>query len=269
MSGDFSEYLELDGVNWSTLKELRRSPLHYQHRKGNAREDTATLRRGRSIHSAVFEPDRFALEYAVFKGKTRRGKAWDAFLAAHPDETILRVPEYKLCIAARDAVRSHPLAKPYLERGQAEQSISWRDPETGLTCKARLDFISESKPALVELKSTASISYKMFANTAYRMGYHCQTGFYRDGLALARGKTLTVVVIAVEDKPPHDVGVFEYSEEALYAGAHEVKSLLTRLQFHRERDVWPGTYAEEQFLELPAWATPDENDDVNDLGLEA
>src|SRR4029079_15162082 len=99
-------------------------------------------------------------------------------------------------------------------------------------------------------------------------GYHRQMSFYRDGYAASGGKSLPVVVIAVEAEAPHDVAVFEYGEEALFAGAADIASCLTKLKYHRETGIWPGTYAEEQVLELPAWATPDENEDINELGLE-
>src|SRR5579872_4150227 len=124
---DFAEYSAIDAVNWSTLKNLRRSPLHYQHALRSPRKDTPRLAIGRAGHTAVFEPDRFMLEYACYKGKIRRGKKWDDFKAAHEHETILKMDEYKLCLAIRDSVRAHPLAAEYLKNGIAEHSIAWTD----------------------------------------------------------------------------------------------------------------------------------------------
>jgi hypothetical protein len=265
----FDDYLAIDAVNWSTLKELRKSPKHYRHRLQVPRVDTAGLRRGRAAHTATFEPDRFLLDYVVFKGKTRRGKTWDAFKAAHPTESIIKPDEYRRALAIRDAVRGHPLAGPYLEDGEAEKAIQWVDDGSGLRCKARLDFVSRSKPSIVDLKTTGSISYPVFASTAYRLGYHCQAGFYGDGAKRSGLGDLPFVVIAVEAEPPHDVAVFEYLGDCTDAGLDEVRSLLVKLSYHRERNEWPGMYAEEQILEFPSWATPDANDDVAELGLEA
>lgn len=265
----FDEYTGIDAVNWSTLKEMRRSPLHYKYNMDLPRKETATLRAGRASHTAVFEPDRFMLDYAVYKGKTRRGKKWEAFKAAHHGQTILRVPDYEKALAFRDAVRSHDRAKPYLESGAAEITIRWRDNETGLLCKARLDFRSDSKRCLVDLKGTGSIVYGTFANTAYKLGYHCQLGFYKWGLREALGLDWPVTIIAVESAGPHDLVVFDYSEECLATGLDETRSLLTKLAYHREKNEWPGMYSEPQYLEFPAWVDASENDDVSDLGLEA
>jgi hypothetical protein len=271
----FADYLGIDAVNWSTLKELRKSPLHYKHRLGSPRADKANLRAGRAAHTAVFEPDRFLVDYALFDhenkgGKVvRNGKVWDAFKATNAHRTIITPTEYQRAITYRDAVRSHILAKPYLASGQAEKTIAWRDPETGLDLKARLDFLSDGKPALVDLKGSASIAYGRFSSTAYKMGYHCQLGFYQWGVKEALGLDVPVMVIAVEDAEPHDVGVFEYLPDCLEAGLNECRSLLTKLAYRRETNTWPGQYEEEQVLEFPTWATPDANDDIAELGLEA
>jgi hypothetical protein len=264
----FTDYLAIDAVNWTTLKEMRRSPLHYKHRLAHARPDTSPLRAGRSAHTAVFEPDRFMLDYAVFKGKTRRGKAWEEFLAAHPGQTILTVKEYATALAYRDAVRKSPLASPYLATGEAEKAIEWTDPETGLRCKARLDFLSTSRPAIVDLKGSATIAYGAFIATAYRMGYHCQLGLYQWGVKEALGLDLPVVVIPVEANAPHDVGAFPYGEPELEAGLNEARSMLVKLAYHLEKNDWPGQYDEEQVIEFPAWVTRHEDENLTDLGLE-
>jgi hypothetical protein len=271
---DFAAYLDIDAVNWSTLKDLRRSPLHYKHGVGTKRKETPAMRKGRVNHTAVFEPDRLALDYAIFTEKNKAGKvvksgkAYTAFRKANNGRTILSPPEYAHACALRDAVRSHPLAGPYLERGEAEKCLQWTDDETGLKCKARLDFLSSGKPALVDLKSTADIAYSIFCSRAYKMGYHCQLGFYDWGLVTALKLHLPVVVIAVEQTPPYDVGVFEYDPDCIDTGRNETRSLLTKLAYFREQNVWPGQYAEEMALGFPGWVDASENEDTSDLGLE-
>ena len=52
----FESYQKLSAVNWSTLKNMKRSPLHYKHGLENSRPDTPRLAVGRAVHTAVFEP---------------------------------------------------------------------------------------------------------------------------------------------------------------------------------------------------------------------
>jgi exodeoxyribonuclease VIII len=256
----FDEYAKVEAVNWSTLKELRRSPLHYRHRLEVQRKDTARLALGRAAHTAVFEPDRFLLEYACFKGPIRRGKKWEAFKEQHQGETILKLDEYSTCLAIRDAVRSHPAAAEYLRRGKAEQTIQWTHEGTGLACKGRVDWISESKPAMVDLKTTGDVETAKFTTLSYRMGYHCQGAFYVDGLRQVLGKELPAVVIAVEAKPPHDVAIYRFSEDAIYAASEEIRLLMETLVACRQVDKWQGRYPDEMPLELPRWTMDDEGD---------
>ncbi len=257
---DFSSYAKIDAVNWSTLKEMQKSPKHYQHRLATTREDTPAMALGRAVHTAVFEPDRFLMEYALFKGPRRAGKDWDAFKDAHDGQTILKIDDYKRCLAIRDAVRGHRVAASYLADGLAEQTITWTDKETGLKCKGRYDWYSRSKGApgsrgtLVDLKTTRDVSAYRFAAQVARLGYHAQLAFYADGLSEQAGHDVRVVIIAVESEEPYDVAVYHLDVDVLYAGREEYRDLLAKVRGCRELGAWPGRFTEEQSLELPAWA---------------
>lgn len=67
-------------LNWSRLKVLDRSPLHYRHALHNPRSDTPSLSLGRAFHAALLEPDRYSAEHRVWPGK-RAGHVWDAVQA--------------------------------------------------------------------------------------------------------------------------------------------------------------------------------------------
>ena len=261
----FAEYLEIEAVNWSTLKEARRSPLHYRHRVENPKEDTTRLALGRATHTAVFEPDRFLLDYALFTGARRAGKEWDECCKANRGKTILKAEEYATCLAMRDAVRSHPVAGPALAPpGEAEKVLTWEDPKTGLPCKARLDWWRVG--LLSDLKTTVDVSPRRFGMVAERMGYHGQMAFYRAGLIANGLDAPPPRIIAVEAAPPHDVAVFRLDDDTLYAGEALVAELLALVAAGRFSGKWPGQCQEEIALELPVWAFP-QDEDASGLGL--
>jgi len=262
----FDDYAKIDAVNWSTLKHMRKSPLHYKHALDNPRADTTRLALGRAAHTAVLEPDTFMLHYACFKGAIRRGAKWDVFKEQHEGETILKVDEYQTCLAIRDAVRKHQVASTYLFEGSAEHSIIWTDGETGLQCKGRIDWVSRSKPAIVDIKTTSDVSADRFGATCARMLYHAQLAMYSDGYYAAHGERLPVVIIAAEATAPHDVAVYTLDEDALYAGSEIYRELLVKLKLCRNQNRWPGRYEDEVTLRLPAWAFGDEEgDDASDI----
>lgn len=278
-----AEYLSIDAVHWSTLKELRRSPLHYRHRTQTPREDVDTLRLGRAAHCAVFEPDQFQTRYVTFPGNRRAGKTWDEFQAEHAGRTILTRLQYHHALSIATAVREHPVAARYLERGRAEVPIQWRDESTGLNCKARLDWVpianmgsvGERAGAILDLKTARNIQERPFSAAVASYGYHCQLAFYRagfDAVVGVDGWTKTgpgwpCVLIAVETLPPHDVAVYRLSEDCLWAGAEEVQELMRRLVECRTSGLWPGRYPDELEIELPAWAYPEDEDPNSSPGV--
>jgi hypothetical protein len=267
----FPEYAAIRAVNWSTLKELARSPLHYSHRLFTPREDSDTLRLGRATHTAVFEPERFLAEYALWEGTARRGKAWEAFEAEHAERTILTAYQYQIACDIQRAVRAHPVAKAYLGHGHAECSITWTDERTGLECKGRLDWLtvdpgSGKVTAIVDLKTARAIDARSFARAVAVYMYHCQGAFYRRGWLASHGldpeTEIQFVNIAVESSPPHDVAVYRMSEDAIWHGGQRVDGLMDLLAECKRTGQYPGAYPEEVPLELPAWAIPEDGTDA-------
>lgn len=250
-----SGYDTIRAVNFSTLKELERSPAHYAHRLTHPRADTPAMRLGRAVHTAVLEPERFADEVVVFDGATRRGKAWDEFASTHEAHTILKADEHDVCCAIRDAVRGHAVAGPLLA-GDSEVTVEWDDPATGLPCKGRIDHLDGD--AVFDLKTTGTIDAWAFEAHSARMLYHAQLALYARGVSVAHGITgVTATIIAVESEPPHDVAVFDLTDEALVVGAAKCDEWLARLVECRDSGTWPGRYADRQELTVPGWLSLD------------
>jgi exodeoxyribonuclease VIII len=255
----FQEYRALGAANWSSLRELARSPKHYAYRLSHERPDTPAMRLGRAVHTSVLEPDRFALEYTIWRGGVRRGKEWDAFCVANDDKDILSEDEYARCVAIRDAVRGHPVAGPLLANGVAETTLQWVDSATGLALKARLDYLTDT--ALVDLKTAQSVTPRDFARACTNYQYHGQLAFYARPVEVPK-----VYMVAVESEQPHDVVVYEPDDDFLWAGDELVTDLLAKLKTCTDTDTWPGMYSGVQPLSLPAWVYS-ELEDATSLGV--
>jgi len=258
MAMNQAEYQALDAVNWSALKGMRLSPLHYRHALTTKREDTSALMMGRAVHSAVFEPDRLPLDYAVYLGPVRRGKEWDKFKEANSTRTILTVDEYERACEIRDAVRLHPLIKSILSEGKAEHVITWTDPQTSVACKARLDWAQTRR--VVDLKTSRhATDVRQFGGDAWRLGYFHQLAHYASGWAVTHGLQFTDVtgcIISVESAPPYDVAIYEVSEESMVSAHEEVEELLRALTRCRQLNAWPGRHLAPVKLDIPYWAYP-------------
>jgi PDDEXK-like domain of unknown function (DUF3799) len=259
----FAAYCAIPAVNWSSLKAMSDSPLHYQHGLTHPRSDTAAMLLGRATHCAVLEPDRFPLDYAVWEGD-RRGKEWTAYRAANPLRDILKRDEYDRCLAIRDAVAANPTAKALLDGAETEVVREWTDAATGIPCKARLDLLPIAD-FFADLKTTTCIAYRDFERKCADLDYYGQLAFY----SRSEAWTDSPRIIAVESAAPYDVGVFRLTEDALAAGQQHVSDLLAHLAACQESGEFPGRYSGEQDLSIPAWMEADPMSDLFGGGTDA
>jgi hypothetical protein len=250
----FEEYCKLPGINWSTLKFMRLSSRHYLHATQAPPVDAAQFRIGRAGHTLVLEPEHFPLLYVCWE-RRRQGKLWEQFeaLATEQGKTVLTPTEWKRAVGSGAAVIADDNANTYLAGvGERELSLQWVDEETGLTCKARLDFAGRH---LVELKSTAAIEPRRFSATCARMSYHAQMAMQWDGLAANGFKVAAEpVIVCVESVPPHDVAVYLVPAPIVELGRREYRGLLRRVAECTERGEWPGVAEQVIDLALPEWA---------------
>jgi exodeoxyribonuclease VIII len=252
-----AEYREAEGANWTTIKVLGDSPLHYQHALAVDRKVTPALLAGLAGHTATLDPDNFMRHYVLCDLPARRGNKWKEFQDAHPNKTILFEADYANALAIRDAVQRHPVARALLAAcPERELPVFWPDPDTGIRCKARLDALGPG--IITELKTTKSLIPRTWQQQAARLMYHGQMAMQRDGIMSTRGDASDCYIIAVESSMPHDVGVFRYGPDEIEKGLELYQGFLRTLKTCRERNEWPGRYPDEQHLELPAWVYGDD-----------
>lgn len=277
------EYHGLPGVSITRLKEMKRSPLHYQYRLANPAM-SKPLALGTAAHCAVLEPERFARQFACWNRRgeggnlcPRKGQYWEAFKAEHPGQTIITEDEGLDALALAKAVRADPCAMKYLGSGEPEVTMQWVLESESLTrqavtvdCRGRADWLTriDGKPYLIDLKTARDCRPFIFGNAAARIGYHLQFAFYLDGYRAITGVTPGLRVIVVESAPPYDVVVYEVPDDAIEQGRAEYQALVRQLIDCQGRREWLGVAnGVEQLLTLPSWAY-DAQDDISDLGLE-
>lgn len=250
----FANYCAFEGINISSLKAMRRSPLHYLESAARSKRPSKAMSIGTATHCAVLEPSRFVEEYARFADRfDKRTKAFKDFEAGHPGREILSAVDYDACTAMRDAVRSHEAAANLLVEGRPEVSILWTDDATGIDCRGRADWIAPGH-VLVGLKTTARADTWAFPRQAASLGYHLQWAYYHDGYEAATGHAPRMVEIVVESERPHDVVVYEIGADTIEQGRREYRELLVRLRECVEADTWPGSAPAPVPFSLPMWA---------------
>ena len=253
--------------HYSSLKHMRISPRHFIWHREHLAPATDAMLLGRLTHTAVLQPDRVLLEYAVWPGGRRDGKKWDAFLAASEEQglTVVREQDWTKACAIRDAVRSHPDALALIQAAtHIEHKLEWNGVQ-GQPMHGRPDIIGADYVA--DLKTTQSLSPGLFSSTAWRLGYFFQAGIYLEAANELFGmRERSFYWIAVESNPPHDVAVFEADVESVNRGWEEYRSCVSLLAECEATGQWPGQFPERVRISAPGWAGASEDDvDFSDV----
>jgi len=262
----FAEYRALPGVNWSSLKKMATSPLHYKHGMDTPDDKgTVAMRLGRALHTMILERDSFESRHPVFDGKSRNSKAWKEFTAEHPGVDPLTASEAEQVSGMASSIAASSLAMKHLSHGVSEKTLRWdsglvyRSRPDGepqpILCKGRCDSVNGH---LVELKTCNGRDFApdRFESHAARLRYHGQIAYYADGLA-AQGYEVDngPAMIVVESEPPFDCAVYVVKAEIIEAGRGLYRKLLGKLRDCLESDTWPGVCCDKELsLGLPAWA---------------
>jgi hypothetical protein len=263
----FPQYDAIRAVNASLLKRVAGgSPLHGLHylRDGGG-PDTHSRMELRAVHALALEGEAaFRRGYAVWEGH-RRGQAWLDFETQQigAGRTVLTSAERARVQARAAALLAHPVAGPLLRHADArpEVTVVWTDEVTGLPCKARIDLWVDAEAGVIiaDLKTWGSTDPLSVSREIAKQLVHLQLAHYAEAVKALTGVYPTeAAVIVVEDKAPHDVGVFQLT----MGGGLDIGRALWR----RTRATWaeatrsgvyPGRIPDPYDIILPAWAEED------------
>jgi PDDEXK-like domain of unknown function (DUF3799) len=238
-------------LHFSTLKHFGRSPAHYHYYAEHGMEPTYAMHLGTAIHNLVLENGD---SIVLFDGKSRRGKAWDAFVAEqNPDSIILTEAEHDTATMAARSLGSHRGAIGLLH-GLKEQRIEWT--LNGRPCRGTVDAVNGN---MVELKSTNDARPEFFSRLAMRLYYFAQLAWYIDGynrdvVVNPVGHVNAVdraFIVAVETSPPFVVQTFELTPNALDFGRKQYRLWLEGLAVCEASGEWPGYVQADVPLDSP------------------
>lgn len=187
--------------------------------------------------------------------------AYDWRLKKHQDakkakraEGLTVINRADLLAAARmaRAVSRHPLASAILSEGKAEQSFYWIDPETGVTCRGRVDLLRDN--AIVDVKTCADASPAGFARAAAQFRYDMQAANYSEGIEAVTGERLPFVFVCVEKEAPHLVACYQLDDFALERGSRDCAEARRIFAECESSGAWPAYSTDIETLSLPGWA---------------
>ena len=269
----------MERLNWSTLKYIATSPRLLHWRVDHPRPETPALRIGRAIHCLILEAGEFEKRWicagpceAVKKkgdvcgsgGSLYLEGSWYCRIKSHAPEgagdppegiEVVTPEELDLVKVCAESLRGHKVASEILSNGDAEQEMEWEDPETGIACRGRVDYLKAN--AIVDLKSTRQETVRAFTMDVARNLYHGQLAWYHDG-AIKAGRLPADAelpyIIAVSTAEPYDVAPFQLSKYTYQAGQILYRDLLLKYKQCQASEWYPGIAPDLLELEVPPWA---------------
>jgi hypothetical protein len=218
-------------IRFSHLKQMAQSPAHVLDAMADAVDETLSMRIGSGAHAILL-----GKPWAVYSG-IRRGKAWDEFQAANEGSCLLNEAEYDHASRMVDAIRSHSRARELLAGLELETTLDgeYLGRKTSGTPDA---FGAEF---VVELKSTRCANPERFVRDGTWRHYHAQLAWYRELIGCARGtRPERAFIVAVENRRPYCVTVFELTRAALERGERSCRLWMERLLVCESEGRWPG-----------------------------
>lgn len=248
-----SEYRQSPGLNFSTMKHYLRSPAHYKDALSQPQADTDALIFGRAMHTYILESEKFLSEFFVFdyEGRPDRSKTMAAnenkiwkteLMVQNHNKTLLDADSYFRIGAMNVALKSNTAVRKLISFCDKEKTLEWKDPETGILCKARTDMSESVKTGTVlDLKSCQDASYSKFRKTLFDYHYYLQMAHYANGLEAVTGRPHErQIIIAIEKEAPHGFGIYQLDEMTMNF-ARAVCNKIYRLHAEcLEKNHWPG-----------------------------
>ena len=255
-------------------------------------KDTPAKALGTAIHCAVLEPQRFEQEYRAeptpethpsclvtaddYKEACRNlGLAvsgtkdtlkqrikevsnsyafFDDVYASYATYKLLSAKELDIVRRIYESVRNSTPAQTIFSSGKAEQSVLWVDKQTGVQCKALVDWISNDCKVVADLKSAEDASPAAFARACATYNYHRQAAWYADGAEAATGVKPDIFLFVVYEKEPPFASAFYYATlEMVTQGRDENRVLLDRYAECLKSNSWEGYPDLVKPINLPAW----------------
>lgn len=249
------EYRQAEGVNKSTLWNLRRSPAHYKYYLDNPREDTQAFAFGRAVHAAILTPAAYKREFVTIPaGIDRRTKAgkeeYQAFLDASAGKEIISADDAETVKAMVSAFKKNKDAVSLLKGTKREKPLFWKD-DNGILCKCRIDAYKAG--TVIDLKTAANAETDVFSREALKYGYDVQAAHYLDAY---QHKESTIrpewFFIVIEKEPPYAINILRADIGFLDYGYIRRQELIEKLKACQEKNQYTDYGTND--LCLPSWA---------------
>ena len=249
-----AEYFDVKAISATQIKQFDRgaywfwksSPFNPE--KEQEKESDALVF-GKLCHCLLLEPSQFQGQYAVVDfGKTRSNKKYESAKEENPGKIIVTPDEVDRALKMIQNVKEHKLASAILDGATAEMPFVWKDPKTGVPCKAKLDAIKRTKNGIVVIDYKTSSDIDGVLNWPQKLQYPLQAEFYSRAVEAKYGEKPCEFVFVIQSNKEGEEDVvcvanveYETQEVAKSIVDHHIAAIIDRLQIWEEtkdKTIW-------------------------------
>ena len=204
-----------DHLSYSALSAFKKSPNHLLAYWNETFKATDAMKFGSLIHKLLLQPETFSYEFAVFEGKTRRGKEWEAFSALNEGKTIIKSQEVDDANKIiQNAMKNKVFSEMIQNATAVEKELNWS--HKGVKFKGYADMISEynNRKCVIDIKTTTDAGRRFERDLMYN-DYKMQLAMYTESF---EDTEMDAYVVAIETKLPFNVQVYKLNETLLFKG---------------------------------------------------
>ncbi len=239
-------------------------------------EEPDHYRFGRALHLMILEPAKFQQLYVVepvFEGLTKDGKMStqskaarekrDAWWASQSKEAIaITIDEQEKLNFMYESIMDHDVARNMFVNGKPEVSCWWKDPETGIRCKARADYIffdPDGGYSIIDLKSTRHEEVGGFAKDIHNKRYYLRLCHYAMGFTEALGRAPNeLIFVSSSKKHPFTTRTHFMVDRDIEIGHSHRRYAMALLRKSLELQQWPGPQNSIEPIHMPGYAADEE-----------
>lgn len=207
-------HADFSAVSASMLKVFRRSRREYEARfvtrTMDAEPPSDPMKLGSLAHAMLLEPETVE-QYVVIPSEVlasngaKIGKKWTEFAEANAGRELLKEEDFDTARRMVESIRNR--CGEWFTNGLAEHELRWTCDDTGLPCKAKVDYILPR--LIIDVKTAGDASPKGFRSSVANYDYHLQEAHYRHGARIALNDDVRFLFVVVQSKPPYQCRVYE------------------------------------------------------------
>jgi len=263
------EYASLPGWSQSRLKVLlSQTPAHLRKLLDSDTDRTPSeaMLRGQLVEDLVQRPatarDHWTAAPEGIDRRTKEGKQiWAEFQEAAAGKQIVSNEIYAMAEIMAHNVLATPAALQLIAGADAQRTLAWTDPETGLACKGLCDWLREDfdGATICDLKTVqpGDGSPSGFARWLARWNGDVQAAYYCDGAAAVLGVPVESVrwawIVAEADEIAA-VSVYTASPRMIASGRAKYRRCLEIVRDCEASGAWTGYSVEPVELDPVRWS---------------